>query len=120
LRLTIERDFFPFGEKRADQNLASLAAFSAPIECFSPGAELQFLLGSGPTLFGNNADSNIAPLQFDITAAYSFEGSSVIERSTVDLRPYMNSAVPHDPIVEELERMRNVLTEMQRSLRRDG
>src|SRR6266566_3855453 len=55
LRLTIERDFYPFGEKRPDGNLATLAAFSQSIESYPPEAEMQFLLGSGPALFAEGA-----------------------------------------------------------------
>lgn len=116
LRLTIERDFYTLGARRSDGNLASFAAFAQVIECFPPDAEMQFLLGTGPSIFGADVDRSRVPLEFDIVANYGFEGSSVAERTTVDLKPYMSVAIPHHPVVEELERMRNVLSEIRTSI----
>ena len=46
LRLTMDRDFFPHAERRENENIAKLPAFTEPIESLAPGARLVFILGS--------------------------------------------------------------------------
>ena len=110
LRLTLDRDFFQFAEKnRADRNLRTMSAFSTPINSLPPGADLIFALGQGWVLFGANAQHDVSPTQFKVTAAYEFLGKTVEEVNGVDLRPYMNTEGERDPLVEELERIREVM-----------
>lgn len=110
VRLSIDRDFFKFGEKtRPDGNLRTLSAFTTPIDSLSPGAELIFGLAQGWVLFGEKAQPDICPSQFSVTAKYEFFGKTVQEVTQVDLRPYLGSEGERDPIVEELERIRKVL-----------
>jgi len=110
LRLTLDRDFFQFGEKnRPDKNLRTISAFSAPIDGFSPGAELLFGLAQGWVLFGADANSDVCPAQFNVTATYEFLGKRFEEVNRVDLRPYIGTEGERDPVVEELERIRKVM-----------
>jgi hypothetical protein len=110
LRLTFDRDFFQFGEKdRAEKNLRTMSAFSTPIDSFPPGAELSFALGQGWVIFGENAQPDVCPTQFNITATYEFLGKVVEEVNRIDLRPYIGTEGEHDPVVEELERIRKVM-----------
>lgn len=112
LRLTLDRDFFQFGEKdRADKNLRTMSAFSTPIDSFPHGAELIFALGQGWVLFGENAQPDVSPTQFNVTATYEFLGKRVEEVNRVDLRPYIGTEGERDPVVEELERIRKVMEE---------
>ena len=112
LRLTLDRPFKAHGMR-----LEKLAAFSEAIDCFPPKTELRFLLGSGPDLFnGRKTNPEAAPLQFSVDAAYSFGALTVNERTTVDLRPYAYAAGEHDPVAEELERLRKLLEGQGKSL----
>lgn len=110
LRLAIDRDFFQFGEKdRAEKNIRTMSAFSTTIDSFPPGAELIFALCQGWVIFGENAQPDICPTQFNITATYEFLEKSVTEVNRIDLRPYTGTEGEHDPVVEELERIRKVI-----------
>jgi len=112
LRLTLDRDFFQFGEKDdADKNLRTRSGFSTPIDNFPPGAELIFALGPGWVLFGESARPDVSPTQFNVTATYEFLGKRIEEVNRVDLRPYVGTEGEHDPVVEELERIRKVMEE---------
>lgn len=106
LRLSIDRDFFKFGNRA---NLKTLSAFTTPIDSFPPDAELIFGLAQGWVLFGEKSNPNICPAQFNVTATYDFFGKKVQEITQVDLRPYLGTEGEHDPIVEELEKIRKVL-----------
>lgn len=114
LRLTLDRDFFQFGENdRSDKNLRTMSAFSIPIDSFPPGAELIFALGPGWVLFGKNAQPDVSPAQFNVIATYEFLGKKAEEVNRVDLRPYIGTEGERDPVVEELERIRKVMEEKQ-------
>ncbi len=112
LRLNLDRDFFKFGQvDHSEKNLRTSSAFSAPIDNFPPGAQLIFALGQSWIIFGDNADPNITPIQFSVTATYEFPGKKVEEINKVDLRPYLGSEGERDPLVEELERIRKIIEE---------
>jgi hypothetical protein len=106
LRLCIDRNFFQFGEKGEARNLAKQSAFSQPIDCLPPMAELLFDLGMGFKIFESGADPSISPHTFEVSADYEYGKSKYSEKTHVDLRPYMGTSVPHHPVVEELERVR--------------
>lgn len=110
LRLTIDRDFFQWGEaNKSENNLRNQNAFSLPIDSFSPDAELLVALGQGWVLFGEEANPAVTPVKFNITASYEFFGKQVEEVNRIDLHPYVGTEGEHDPIVEELERIRKAL-----------
>ena len=112
LRFTLDRDFFQFGEgNRADKNLRIMSAFTTPIDSFPPGAELIFALGQGWVLFGDNAQPDVSPTQFNVVATYEFLGKKIEELNHVDLRPDIGTEGERDPLVEELERIRKVIEE---------
>jgi len=101
LRLSIDRNFYQDGNKAGGRNIRSWAAFANPIEDFPPGTQLQFLLGTGPGLL-----EQAEPL-LTVSAEYSFRGKPLTpEQTRVDLRPFDMSGIPHDPVVEELQRVR--------------
>lgn len=109
LRLSMDKDFFQFGEaKQLDHNLRTKAAFVDVIQSLPPGGKLIFALAQGFTIFAPDADSGVVPKQFAVTAAYGFTGKQVSETHRVDLRPYISSEGEQDPIVEELEKLRKV------------
>jgi len=110
LHLTMDRDFFQLGEQdRSDRNIRIMNAFSVPIDSFPPGAELIFALGQGCVIFSKNAQPDVSPTKFTITAVYEFLGKKVEEVNRIDLRPYISTEGELNPIVEELERIRKVI-----------
>lgn len=110
LRLTIDRDFFQFGESdSAEKNLRTRSAFTAPIDTLAPGHQLNFALGQGWVIFGENARPEVAPPQFNVTAEYEYRGRKIIEVNRIDLRPYLGSEGERDPVVEELEQIRKAI-----------
>ncbi len=110
LTLSIDRDFFQFGEKsRADHNLRTKPAFAQGINSMPPAAKLIFGLAQGPVIYSAGPDSEVVPQQFMITAEYSFAGKRVSEETRVDLRPYLGTEGEREALVDELERIRKVL-----------
>jgi hypothetical protein len=107
LRLSMDKDFFQFGEaKQPDRNLRTKAAFVEPIQALPPNGKLVFALAQGFVIFAPDADPSIVPQQFSITAEYGFAGKRVKETHHIDLRPYIGSEGERDPIVDELEKLR--------------
>ena len=114
LRLTIDRDFFQFGQSdRLGKNLRTMSAFVAPIDSLAPGNQLIFALGQGWVILGENARPDITPSQFNVTATYQFLGKRIEEINRIDLRPYIGSEGERDPVVEELERIRQAIEKIK-------
>ena len=108
--MTNDGNFFQFGEtQRPERNLRTMSAFAVPIDSLAPGNQLNFALGQGWVIFGENASSETMPTRFNVTASYGFRGQKVQEVNRVDLRPYIGSEGNTDPVVEELERIRAVV-----------
>lgn len=116
LTLSLDKSFYQLGEKRDDRNIANSAAFTRPINSLPPGGQLLFLLGSGPTIFGSSNSDELSPLVFQVKAMYMAGSQSVTESSIVDLRPYINTDIPHDPIVEELSKLRESFEKLTMSV----
>ena len=60
-------------------------------------------------IFGEDSQPEITPPQFNVTASYKFRGKQIEETNRIDLRPYIGSEGGRDPVVEELEKIREVL-----------
>jgi hypothetical protein len=101
LSLSLDKNFYRFGEK--DKNITQLNAFREPIDMFAPGTELNFDLAMGFNIFAEDADPNIMPRLFSITASYEFFGKRVTEKNTIDLNPFLGSTLPRDSLVKELK-----------------
>jgi hypothetical protein len=109
LRLSMDKDFFQFGEgAQPERNLRAKTAFVEPIQSLPSGGKLLFALAQGFTIFAPDADPNIVPQQFTITATYSFGSKEFTELNRIDLRPYIGSEGELDPVVEELGKLRKV------------
>jgi hypothetical protein len=113
LRLTLDKDFYQHADKRESQNLAKLPAFTQTIECLAPGVKLQFILGVGHKVLGEGVEDS-CPKVFAVQASYSFAGATYAEATTVDLRPLMHTTVIHDPVAEEVEKLRQSLEKLLR------
>ena len=113
LTLSLSKDFYQMGERKEGRNLRSFSAFTSQIDSLAPGAQLLFLLGSGPSLFGPSNNDELSPLVFEVTSSYESVTGRIVEKSKVDLRPFNNSDIFHEPIVEELKKVRETLRELQ-------
>lgn len=116
LKLSLDKSFYQLGEKREERNIANSAAFSRTIDSLPPDGQLLFLLGNGPTLYSGSNTEELSPLVFQVTASYMSGSETISETSTVDLRPYINTDVPHDPIVEELGKLRAEFVKLSKAL----
>lgn len=116
LKLSLDKSFYQLGEKRVERNIANSAAFSRTIDSLPPDGQLLFLLGNGPTLYSGSNTEELSPLVFQVTASYMSGSDAISETSTVDLRPYINTDVPHDPIVEELGKLRAEFVKLSKAL----
>lgn len=113
MKLSIDKDFFQFGENQNDKNLKNKSAFTIPMDSFPPSTELIFALAQGWILFEGTGKPGICPTQFTITARYEFSGKQVEEMHNIDLRGYLGSEGDRDPLVEELERIRKIMEKKQ-------
>ncbi|HMW20908.1 MAG TPA: hypothetical protein PKD88_07860 [Nitrosomonas sp.] len=116
LSLSMDKNFYQFGEKREERNIANRVAFSQTINSLPPDGQFLFLLGNGPTLYGESNSDELSPLLFTVTANYRSITDSYTETSVVDLRPYINTDAPYDPIVEELRNLRQEVTKLAKLL----
>lgn len=112
LRLRMDRDFFAHAEREDTENIAKLPAFSEPICSLAPGARLQFILGVGATIFAPRVDESICPKLFSVNAKYQHAGHAYDEDNTIDLRPMLHSAAIHEPIAEEVKKLRESLVKV--------
>jgi hypothetical protein len=119
LKLSLDKSFYQLGEKREERNIANSAAFSRVIDSLPPNGQLIFLLGNGPTLYDSSNAEELSPLVFQVTATYTSGAEPISETSTVDLRPYINTDVPHDPIAEELGKLRGEFVKLSKLLEKN-
>jgi hypothetical protein len=112
LRLTLDKNFYPQGERNEAQSLAKLPAFTQVIENLAPGSRLQFMLGVGHTVLGAGVDESLCPKLFTVQASYRFAGRTYSEANTIDLRPLVHSSVIHDPVAEEVGKLRQALEKL--------
>lgn len=111
LKLTLDRDFYQFGDKKDEKNLRNMSAFTEVIDSFVPGAEMLFHLAQGFVIFGEEANREITPSSFTVTAEYEYSGRKVKEITIIDLKPYSNSAIPFDPVVAQLKDIKKAIIE---------
>lgn len=116
VKLSLDKSFYQLGDKREERNIANSAAFSRVIDSLPPDGQLLFLLGTGPSLYGDSNTEELSPLLFHVTAKYTSGSESISETSIVDLRPYINTDLPTDPIVEELGKLRQEIVKLSKSL----
>lgn len=118
LSLKIDKDIFQFGENKPENNLRNFSAFTDQIDGFAPGQELEFYLSMSSQLFGKNANRSILPLQFKITARYSFGDKSVLEENPIDLRPVLGTTLDRDDQTLILEKIQKSLKAIAQSVNR--
>ena len=94
LRLSLNKRFYQFGRTIDNFNLKCHYAFNSPISYFPPEAELTFYLANLMTVLGPEADANVTPSKFTVSAQYEFFNREVTEENTIDLEPFRDSSVP--------------------------
>ncbi|AXF86361.1 hypothetical protein DTO96_102115 [Ephemeroptericola cinctiostellae] len=114
LKLSIDKDFYKFGDNRTESNnIRGAAAFQNEIDSLPPNSKLSFILGDAASIYkeiNNPHQENSSPLTFKVSAIYSCgDLEKITEISSIDLRPYINTTIQHDPIVEELRKITGVL-----------
>lgn len=110
LRLSMDKDFFQFGEtSQPARNLRSANAFVQTIDSLPPRAKLTFALAQGFIIFAPDADQNAVPQKFKITAEYNFGTKEFHETNHIDLRPYIGTEGERDPLVDEVEKLRKLV-----------
>lgn len=109
LRLTLDRDFYQFGEVDERHNVRTFPAFQQVIPSFSPGEELFFMLSQGFNLGQVLEGRDVTPYEFAVEAQFEFGGRTFLQLHNVDLHPYLQSAQDRDEALEELEKIRKAL-----------
>jgi len=103
LHLTMDQSFFKFGQRSAQNDLASFAAFNQTIDSLAPESAIVFGMAQGFVIFADGADPTTCPTTFTVTASYKFGSKQVEERHVIDLRPYRQADVPQDPVIRKLK-----------------
>lgn len=117
LRLSLDKDFVQLGKENG-RSIGRSAAFTQKIDSLPPEGQFLYLLGTAPSLYGGSRDESRTPLVFSVTAAYAGPSSKFHETSVVDLRPYINTDIPTDPIAEKLESLNESLGKVVNALSR--
>ncbi len=128
LRLSLDRPFYQFGQKREERNIARFHAFAQVVPSLAPGQELAFHLGTGASIFGENRRDDLTPSVFAVTARYRDDaGRELADETTVDLRALLMGASMATPLKQELEAINKsvqeaaaALQEMARAYREMG
>lgn len=119
LRLSLDRQL----PLRLSKDLREFWAFQNEIPSFPPGAELLFSLGASDDYFRELPEGEERPPStFAIRAEYSGGSRRYVETSTIDLRQYLYTAVPRDPIADELGSILSFLMgeQARRDIQRDA
>lgn len=112
VQLTLDRDFYQYGDRKTGTNLRIVKAFQQPIEQLPPGAELIFALATHFAVFAKDANSSLTPRVFTITATYSYGNKTVTENTVIDLEPYFGSTDLPSAVADELVKIREELAKI--------
>jgi hypothetical protein len=105
MRLRISHDFFSFGKEEENRNIARFNAFNNEIACFPPGAALIFPLAQSFVVFADDADPDVTPSRFTVTARYSYGEKTVEETTDVDLTAYLMTAPYPNAQLDQLKKI---------------
>lgn len=118
LKLSIDKSFFRFGNKKKDNDLATFSAFNNTIDSFPPGAEIIFSLAQAFKVFKNNNEDSNLPQTFIVKASYEYSGLMFDEENRIDLRPYINADIPQNAQIRKLRDIIESLRKISESLSR--
>lgn len=114
LQLSIDRPFYCLDEEEA--NLKEQHLFTSGVASFSPGAEVNFLLGTTVQIFGKEDTHYPMPSKFEVTARYSYSGNEVVETTTVDLNQYAKKFAPQIGVTRHLRDAKKSLSSIADSI----
>ena len=109
LKLRMDKDFYKFGQAGSQNNLRNLRAFKETIESYAPETEMLFYLAQSFVVFKEKADNEKTPDNFTIIAEYEYFRKKVVEKFIVDLRPFLDSAMPQDPLVQKFGELNKII-----------
>lgn len=118
LRLSVDRDFWQYGRKDTGRNLKDFVAFNEPIGSLAPGAKFVFALGPAAVVLGDDADDEVTPTKFTITANYVAGTREVEEATMVDLAPYLHTQAEPDALTDHLKTATKSLEKVSQSLQK--
>ena len=110
--MTISHDFFSFGKEGENRNIARFNAFNNEIACFHPGAELIFPLAQSFVVFADDADPDVTPSRFTVTARYNYGEKTVEETTDVDLTAYLMTAPRPNTQLDQLKKIQETLEKL--------
>lgn len=113
LRLTVDREFITFGS--TGKNIQELPAFSRPISNFSPDAELNYWLGTGPDIHSGE-NKSVKEDGFIITAEYEYLDKKIVEKTVIDFHHFLSSDIPRDDIAYEIKQLSKKVGEAAKKL----
>jgi hypothetical protein len=109
LHLSLDKDFYQFGVFEEAKNMRNFLAFQQTIPSFSPGEEIFFPMSQGFNLGKSVEDRIITPYEFTVGVRYEFAGQPVNQQHEVNLQAYLQSQQDRSEMLEELEKIRQVL-----------
>lgn len=100
LILSIDKDFFQYGEKKAERNIKEFPVFKNNVSELPAGTHLFYPLISSVDILSDSADTELVPREFSVTAEYAYFNKKVVkEVFHFDLSAYQNCIALKDPIV---------------------
>lgn len=117
LKLTIDKDFFRFGDVKKENNLKQLSVFTEPIEMFAPGTQVVLVLAQGFKVF-EDKNGDKTPTVFSIHAEYLYSGKTVKEKTTIDLRPFRDGDGPLNLVAENINDSNQILKQNLQTIQR--
>ena len=112
LKITLNKNFYKYGEKKENNNLAKYPAFNNIIFSFAPGQALTFDLAQSFKIFDNNADENIMPKKFIISTSYSSESKEYNESHQIDLEAFLHMNVRATNEFDKLDEIESELNKI--------
>ncbi|MCU8015939.1 hypothetical protein L5M36_03370 [Shewanella sp. SM72] len=100
LILSIDKDFFQYGENKLERNIKEFPVFKNVVLEFPTGTHLFYPLISSVDILSDSADVELVPREFRVTAEYAYLNNKVVrEVFHFDLSVYQNCIALKDPIV---------------------
>lgn len=100
LKLSIDKDFYQYGEKSEEKNIKNFPIFNELINEFTASTHLFYPLINSAVILNDEADTKLVPRKFKIMAEYSYSTKkNVVEEFNFDLSVYQNCIALKDPLV---------------------
>lgn len=117
LKLSMNKPFYEFGDKKEESNLSQRHIFKNIIKSFPPGAEIIFPLAQSFIIFSEKAKNDVVPSSFVVTAEYSYADKCVKETNEIDLRAYLGAGIPQNAYVRKLKSINDSIENIAKKLK---